>query len=451
MDITYIPVPCVCKGVIKWKIKDTETYDVEIYQSPLGAFNGSIVASSMYGPGLNDNYKQGDFVNVLSVFTFGGSDNKFIKVQPGSKFHILGLFNEKSILNLKVESPLSETSNDRLTFINAKGSGLVVSENGESLLVSGPIYSSLKAEGFGVNQNAQRTVAQNFWRVISHNPPFYFSAEHFGLFSGTDENDSMSRTSETDYNIIYRRFVTQTKSIDKWVSTCEGTCAPWVGANNHVDVIDIGKEVLYTKIINADTSRITIEHGEPGDTFINVRVDDVKVSEKSISTGSPGATPANLGNRFTLNISDKGAVKLVAAGSGTPASNQAGFSLTINEKGEMNVYAKGKITFSHSESDVTNNSIVLDPDNGIDLKSKKGFRFNGLALVTSKFLEWMNTNKNALCQVTAIGGPAPIHPAALPTFTSGLQKNSEQDGFSTINTGTARSGTIIESDDFVSV
>ena len=451
MEITYTPIPCICKGVVKWKIKDTETYDVEIYQSPLGPITGSVVASSIYQPGLNDNYKRGDFVQVLIYFTFGGTKSEFIKVQPGGKFWILGLFNEKSIANIKAEEPLSATNNDRLTFLNQKGSGLVISENGESMLMSGPIYSSIKADGFGIHQNVIRDVAQNFCRMISHNPPFNFAMEHFGMFSGSDEDDEASRINETDHKIIYRRFVTQTKSIDKWISTCEGTYTPWFGANTDYENVDSSKEVLCTKIIHNGESRVTIEYGEPGESLINIRVDDVIRSEQSLPMESPGASPATLGNRFSINISDKGAIKLTASGSATPSQNTVGFSLSINEQGEMNVYAKGKITFSHSETDVANNSIVIDPDNGIDIKSKKGFRFNGLALVTKKFLDWMNTNKQALCQVTAIGGPAPIHPNALPAFSSGIVQISEQDGFSTINSGVARSGQITETDDFSSV
>jgi len=439
MDITYAPIPCMCKGIVKWKIKETENYDVDIYQSPLGKLNGSVAASAIFQPGLNDNYKQGDFVYVLIYFTFGGHKSEFIKVQPGSKYWILGLFNEKSIANIKVEEPLSETSNDRLTFLNQTGSGLVISDNGESSLVSGPLFRSVKSDGFGVNKNCVMDYGQNFWRMISHSDPG-LSREHFGMFGGVDDDDASARTSETDYNIIYRRFVTQTRAIDKWVSTCEGTHNPWVGANVDSEDIAAGKEVLCTKIINNGESRVTIEYGEPGDSFVNLRVDDVIKQEQVLNGVAPGATPATVGNRFSLNISDKGAVNLSASGSAKSQNNTVGFSLTISENGDLNIYAQGKITFSHSAADVENNSIVIDPEAGIDIKSKKGLRFNGLNLVTKKFLDWMNKNKQALCQVTAIGGPAPIHPAALPEFSSGLTKMSEQDGFLTINSGTAKSG-----------
>jgi len=429
----------MCKGIVKWKIKDTETYDVDIYQSPLGRLNGSVTASAIYPPGINDNYKQGDFVCVLIYFTFGGNKNEFIKVQPATKYWILGLFNEKSIANVKVEEPLSETNNDRLTFLNHNGSGLVISNNGESMLTSGPMFRSIKSDGFGINKDSVMDYGQNFWRIIANNPPS-FAMEHFGMFSGIDEDDASARTAETDFNIIYRRFVTQTKSIDKWVSTCEGTHNPWVGANTDSEDINIGKEVLCTKIVNNGNSRVTVEYGEPGVSFINVRVDDVSRAEQVLNGEAPGATPAIVGNRFSLNISDKGAVNLTAAGAAVSQQNTVKFSLTISEQGDLNIYANGKITLSHSAADVANNSIVIDPENGIDIKSKKGFRFNGLALVTKKFLDWMNTNKQALCQVTAIGGPAPIHPNAIPTFSTGIVQMSEQDGFSTINEGVARSG-----------
>jgi len=56
-----------------------------------------------------------------------------------------------------------------------------------------------------------------------------------------------------------------------------------------------------------------------------------------------------------------------------------------------------------------------------------------------------------LCQVTAIGGPAPIHPLALTEFLAGLEKFAEIGGFTSIGKGPAASGIISDIDEFESV
>src|SRR5271157_2933653 len=232
-DLSYVPVTCVVHGVITSKIKKTETYEVSVYHTPLGAFNGTVYASANYMPGLMGNYKQNDIVKMLMTFTFGGVNSKHLTVQPGSHNHILGLHREKSIFNIKVENPLTQNGPDRVTFVNEKSkAGLVLGNNGETLLSSsGSIYTSLKAFGNGSDENYHKTHAQNHHRIISHNKP-YLVKEHFGLFSGTSLDDKLTRLTDEDKYIIYRRFVTQTKSPKNWVSTCEGAWTPWMGANN---------------------------------------------------------------------------------------------------------------------------------------------------------------------------------------------------------------------------
>jgi len=450
--VSYTPVPCICSGVITSKLTDTETYEVSIYESPLGELNGPVYCALIYSPGHDGDYKQGDRVKVQIFFTFGGAENKFLDVATGMNNYIIGRFNERSLANIKVENPISAEVIDAIRFINEKsGSGIVANDNGQvTLATSGVINSILKPFGHGVYENLSRTYAQNHQRVISHNPPFYFAREYFGMYSGADVNDKASRISENDHLISYRRFVTQTRSPDNWVSSCEGAYSPWVGANIDSEEVDKGKDVLFSKAINFEDSRATIEIGEPGDSFINVRVDDVKVSEKNVPA-SPGATPAILGNRFKMLINDKGELDLRVAGKGVPSSNLNAFHMSIDSDGNLTIHSKGKITFSHSEDDEENNSIVMDPKNGIDITALNGLRVNGQEVVLKAFVEFLKQYQAQWCQVTAIGGPAPIHPAIAPEFNSNVTKFGEKGGFTSVGKSTPAKGIIKDTDDFESI
>lgn len=446
-QITYTPVPCICSGVITSVINKTETYEVSIYSSPLGELNGPIYASLITQPGQDGNYKRGDYVRVMVCFAFGGPDRKFMDVYPGGANHILGTFTERSISNIKVDNPLSRQDGDRVRFVNrVSGAGLVATDSGKLVLAAGgAIYSMLSPFGSGIHEHSHRTMVQNHQRLIAYNAPFYLAREHFGMYAGADQDDKMTRATGEDYPITFRRFVTQTKDPSNWVSTCEGAWCPWVGANNDYEEVDFVREVIFTKIINYDTSRVTVEVGEPGDSFVTLRVDDVVTSEKNLPI-SPGATPAIVGNRFKLAISDKGEVDLRAGGQAIPGANFNGLHLSFDEKGGLRIDVKGLITLSHGDADDTNNSLVLDPDKGIDIIAKNGFRINGQEAVLKAFLDWLQQNQAQLCQTTSPGGPAPIHPLALPTFTSGMQKLSEQEGFYSQNKGASATGIIKDAD-----
>lgn len=429
MNITYTPVPRICKGIITSVIKDTETYEVSIYNSPLGPFSGPIYATATYQPGGDNNYKQGDYVHVEIMFNYG-SDGKFKDLHPGTANYIRGLFNERSAANIKIENPLVKTESDRVVFKNKKSqAGLAVSDSGEVILASGAMHILLKAFGYGMYADMCHVVAQNHHRIIGNAQP-YLSREHFGMFAGNSDEDKVSKVSPDDYYINYRRFVTQSLSPDNWVSTCEGAYSPWVGPNNDTDSVTIGKEVLLSKIINHGDSRVTIEIGDPGDTFINVRIDDTLVSEKKIITG---ATPPKLGNKFNLKISDKGAVEMYAAGHGV--AETAGFKLIIKEDGEVELHSAKKITLTHGDSDTSVNSIILDPSKGIDVTAKNGFRVNGDPVINKKFLDWLIKYQASLCQTIAIGSPAPISPIALPELNTGSVSIQSVGGFTTDNKG----------------
>ena len=443
--ITYTPVPTICKGYITSQIKDTETYEVSIYSSPLGRFSAPIYASVMYQPGLNNNFKQGDYVYVQVMFNWG-SNGKYQGAHPGTANYILGIFNERSVANIKVENPLTLTDNDRVVLKNKTSqAGISASDSGEVNIASGAIHILLKAFGHGVYENSNQVMAQNHHRIIANAPP-YLSREHFGMFAGNTDNDKIAKTSDDDYYLNYRRFITKTLSPDNWVSTCEGAFNPWVGANNNADFVSPSKEVLLSKIINHGTSRVTIEMGEPGDSFVNLRVDDIPVCEKSITNN---ATPAVVGNKFNLKVSDKGAVELTAAGQGpAPLAN---FKLMISAAGELTIQASKKITITHGDSDTAANSIVMDPAAGIDITAKMGFRVNGTPVVNKKYLDWMAKYQSSFCQTVAIGSPAPISPIALPEFTSGSNAPASSGGFTTSDVGQVATGITNVVDAFSSV
>jgi hypothetical protein len=201
--------------------------------------------------------------------------------------------------------------------------------------------------------------------------------------------------------------------------------------------------------VNNGDLRITAEQGEPGQSFFSMRIDKVLNTEKQVSS-IPGAAPATMGNVFKLGVSDSGAIDIRALGEGRAGSNTNGFHLSIAD-GRMSMHFAGPIEISHGDNDVSNNSVVLDPDNGIDITAKNGLRFNGSELATRALVDWLNKYQTNLCQVTQIGGPAPIHPAALPDFMSGVQSLSENGGFTTSNSGPAAQKTITDNDNFTSV
>jgi len=76
--ITYIPIPCMCSGIITSDITSEYTYEVSIYHSPIGKFQGPIYAKATYDPGSDGNLKRGNKVQLIMSFYFGGAENKFV-------------------------------------------------------------------------------------------------------------------------------------------------------------------------------------------------------------------------------------------------------------------------------------------------------------------------------------------------------------------------------------
>ena len=450
--IEYTPVQHVCSGRIVDKIDDTESYEVNIYASPIGEFNGPVYATLIYSPGSSNNYKPGDYVKILTTFSFGGDSKEILDIMPGAAYYILGMFTERSSVNVAVTYDNSEVDESSIGLVNSRsGAGIILSDNRTSTITpGGASFAKYLAGGYGTSKESSFSKFQNFHRVIGDNPPFYFSREYFGMYSGADLNSESSNMSGEDFPIVFRRFVTDSKDIDNWVSSCEGAFAPWVGANVECDEISPGKETLFSKVINKDNKRVSIEIGGDKKNFINIRLDDVLTSEKAFPV-APGATPAILGNRFKFTVDDDGGVELRAAGKGIPASNFNGTLIKISPDGELSILASKSITLSHGDTDDTINSIVLDPNKGIDITAKNGFRVNGLELVTTKFLDWMTTFKKSLCLVTAVGGPAPMHPLAEVEYDIKTKSIGSAGGFTTLEKGVPATGVIADTDVFLTV
>lgn len=447
-DAAYLNtiVPAICKGIYRQQLKGTETHEVDIYDSPLDKFTGSVYCSIIYQPGGRNGYRAGDRVAVLIQFTF--RNDRFEDVAPGSSKQIIGMIDERSIANLRLEHPVTERDSDRIGLINDKsGAGFVADDFGHAFVSSGgSVYSVYRAFGYGVYENSHSVYAENHHRMIIGNEVVP-SREHMGMYSGADQQDQQTHTSPDDFLLVYRRFISQSKNIKNWVSTCEGAFAPWVGANNTYEDVKKGRESLFTKIINYGDSRLTIEAGAPGDEFFKFRIDKVIKNESRIAD-NPGATPAVVSNRFKIVVSDAGAMDIYAGANDT---KKAAMHLKIDADGNLSIYAKKNITISHSSGDEKTNAIVMDPSKGIDVFAKKGFRVNGQPVVVEKFIKWMDENKMNLCQVTAIGGPAPIHPLALPTFTTGVTSPESAAGFLSAESGQPAQGLIDEPDQHSSV
>lgn len=392
--VSHVPVPLICDGIIVQKVEGSPRYDVSITKTQMGEFQGPIRAVPLYQSPLDTaDYKSNDYVKVMVMFHYDVNTERYESAARTYSSYILGKYDPEVLIESDIQNPLSEKGNDRVVVKNKNSeAGVSMTDNYELIMTpGGSVSHTLKALGGGIFKNCEYIRAQNYHRVISHNDPLYNSREHFGMFTGVDPEDEATRKSEIDFPINYRRFVQQTRDPSKWVSVCEGAYAPWVGPNNENRTVDIGKEVLFTRIVNSDKNRITQEYGEIGKDFIMMRVDDVQGSEFTIPGGT-GASPGLLGNRFKLSISEQGELEIYAAGSGVPTANFAKFKLTLNADGELKVLAAKKITFSHGDRDESINSIVMD-SNGIQVTARAGLTVNGKKLLNENFLLWFKQNQ----------------------------------------------------------
>lgn len=446
--IYYVPVPVVCSGIIKQYIEEDGLYEVEIYDSPMESFQGEIYCKLIYSPGTDTNYFDGNHVKVLITFTFGGMEMNWQGVDTKADHYIIGLFNQNTLTSAKVQHPVSGNKDDYTWTHPITGGGMVTTYQGSTIIsTGGSIRTIWKPFGHGSEENSNKTEAMNHHRIVSHNPPLYATREHFGMYTGKDDNDKASKPSPDDTYISYRRFVTQTKNIENWVSLCEGSWNPWVGPNNSQDKVQKGSGILYSRVINSGSNRITIEGGEEGDKFFSFRIDKIILGERQIPVIG-GATPSISGNRFKFEVADDGSFKIFAGGKAVPAVNFNGFSMEVSKDGELKIKAAKKITFTHGDVDESINSLVLDPNGGVDITAMKGFRVNGKQLVTEAFIDFLIQNQAIWCQTAALGAPAPLSPGVMAGLNTKSNLPMITGGFRTKQVGPPASGVIVDKEGY---
>lgn len=416
MDSIIVPVPVICEGIInKLPDEDVESFIVNIIHSPKGFING-IYCPASFAPGLMDSYKLNDVVKILVYFNFNTGTGDYEDVVFNADHTIIGLSKLKKLTDYTIKNPLLDIKNSIKFICEKSNSGSVILEDGTIVTATnGYSYNVKRPEGDGIEENIDRTHAQNHHKILSGFDNI--SKEHFGIYTGIDDEDKAFRALPSDKYITYRRFVQQTLELDNWVSTCEGTWSPYIGPNNDSTSIKKSRDVIFTKIINKDNNRVTIECGEEGEGFFTFRVDKVILNEKYIPSG--GSSPPIAGNVFSCRISEDGESVIEAGNKGLPKGNIGSVKIKISKDGEIEVNAQKKITFTNGDNDKELNSIVLDKAEGIDLKSSKGLKFNGKHLVTSDFIDFMRTHQADLILTVAPGSPAPMGPAAIADFTTG--------------------------------
>jgi len=444
--ITSIPIPRICEAELSAYDRVGKRWDIIIIDSPLGQFSGAMKATMIH-TGEPTNYKVGDKVKVLMYFIYNPNTGTYEGDVTSTEVVILGKFEIPPLSGVVDEDDFE----DEIKYSHPKGmADIRITEHGKISQQTHGISSVKSPYGNGANENAAIDTAQNFHRILSNNPPSFPVREHFGINLGNDDDDKASRVAADNVPIVYRRFVSQNQSLKNWVSTCEGTYDPYLGPNNSNVEPDEKGEVVFSKIINVDDKRVTIQSGEAGEGFFTIRVDKVTMNERS--TGDDrGATPGIGGNIFKILISDDGDLVIRGGGSAVPGANFNKFAVTATKDGEFKVQGSGKITLTHGDDDDSNNSIVMDPSAGIDVTAVNGFRVNGLAVVTEAFLDWMNKYQAALCQTTSPGGPAPINPAALAEFTPGYSGIQSAGGFTTSDKGSPAVAIIQDDDTYRSI
>lgn len=425
----YVSVPFMGYGFISEIAENKSDYRVQIVDSNLGSFNGQISCQLLASPATMDNYREKDWVSVMLFGAWDIKQGRIDSVDFTRSSYILGHY-KMTTMQTDIAQTIDTDTDAAYKFMGHRNrSGTIVHDDGTvEHVTAGMVKSTMLQDGVGVNQDAMVDSALHFHRVIADMNPGFVAREHFGLFDGVSDTDRVAVV-PGKRPIVYRRFVPGNDGLDKFVSTCEGAHAPFVGGNaDFVEVKDGKEKVAYSKVVQSGVVRTTTEIGDDG-SFVNFRVDNAIAGERAVS-GAEAVTPAMLGNLFSATIGDDGGVEIKAGGLGLNAGNQHKLHLKLDvNTGDLVLYNSGKFVVSHSEADVETNSITLDPAAGIDIKADKGFRVNGKYLVSEEFVKFFEDNQAMLCQVTSIGGPAPMHPMTLAKFMAAKPKFLETGGF----------------------
>ena len=449
MEVSNSPVPVFCKGQIEEYESEADTYIVNIYSSPIGPLQGGVSTSYIYSPG-SYGYKTGDVVRVLMYFMHDNVTGEYMDSIPKMPIIIMGKFNEDVMNNADIKNfSVSEDEDNNASFVHdGNKAGMYVEKSGTvNLATTTGTKRRLTAGGAGLNKDADIGHARNFHRQILDFQPNMPAREYFGMYSGEDLMEESTSMAPDDHKIVFRRFVPSDKGLEKWTSLCEGSFDPYVGGNNSTSKVEPSRDTVYSRVSQNGTTRVTTEHGEPGDGFFRMRLDKVIMNEKSPKEIT---TPAVLGNIFEANVSEDGNFSIKAGGKGVPAAPPHGLKIEYDGK-DLDISCDGAISFNHGVGTDAINSFTMDPNSGIDFYAKNGFRVNDKTILNENFLSWFDTYKTSLCQVTQIGGPAPIFPQALAEFQTKSKLPMSGNGFTTKNIGPPAKGVIITPDEFFSI
>lgn len=392
--LNIIPTFYPCRGMLLERTpRDIEfgTFPVSIYDGPRGSI-AKLLTKLGSVPGLEDNFVKGTHVIVMVCYTYEVETGRWLDVVNEAFHYIAGSYDPGSLKRIPNPNPNADLEGVDTKFVGPKtGCGVVIEKSGAVRIVtSGRVINEYTPDGDGIFEDMNRQTAQNFHRIIAGNPPDYQSREHFGLYAGGDLNEKITKSTDLkDVYMVYRRFIQQSRDPDAWVSTCEGAFCPWVGSNNGATQVEKNSEIIFNKIINHGTNRITIKAGEAGPEFLSFRVDEINprpANGEIFQADSAQMSPVIAFAKAVFNISEQGELY---AEFGVTKAKQVGMSLKITKDGE------------------------------VDIKVGKSFKINGKQVLTDEFLNFFKKHQQDLVQVTAIGAPAPMSPAAVPDFTAG--------------------------------
>lgn len=415
MQVVHTIVPSICFGKIV-KIVDSATVDVNLSTTPVGGIIGNTRMQF-----LQDNkYRVGDAVAALCGFLFDATRGRYVDIDTAYKMMVIG-HRTGSVLDgddFKDGNALTKDryDEDNVSYTNRRnGAGTIVYDSGKvRTATSDVVFSDMIPGGMKSYQNYKFDHAQNYHKVVACDAPLIATREHFG-FDGS--------------NFVYRRFVSTDLKMTKYTAVCEGAFAPFVGGNGDSDTLPKpARDTIYYRTVQSGLNRVTIDIGKD---YV-IRTDKVITDEMC-----PGgfATPAVVGNISMISMGADGSFSIKADAAGTPGVALHKMVIDYDPTNGLSVMCGGKITLAHGTGSESINSIVIDPNAGVDVTAMNGFRVNGKAVVTEDFLAWLDTNKTNLCMVTQIGGPAPIFPSALATLAIGAESPQIAGGFTTMNAG----------------
>lgn len=410
-----VPILSIGIGQIISVSTDENLAKVRISEMAGSDFTGSVSCRIMHS-GVMENYAPGDYVIVQMTMIYEMHSQKIHSAATDMPKYVMGHYHAPALDRSKPRSiNTAPTNNTRFTH-KALESGMMLGDDGSvDIVTEGAPKRMLAPDGNGVFQDYIHDHAQNFHQTIANQSPAYLSRSHFGAFNAKDD-DKQATMMPSDQMIVKRDFVNATPDMDRWTSETCGANAPLVGCNNSTNAVVDTKKTVWSRIVQSGTKRVTIDAGDEGDGIMTIRLDELIMAEQALPMIDV-PTPAILGNISSLMMGDDGAFEICAGGQSLPAGNSHGFKLSYKPGSGLMIQCQEKITITHGDTDTASNSIVVDPDAGVDVTASKGFRVNGKHLATEAVVDWLDSNQAALCQVTMIGAPAPLTPKALADFT----------------------------------